>query len=168
MNFRRIAVTLFLCFFVVHSVGFAAIGGKRGGFSAPRSPGISSPSKAPGPSLKPKNDYKPSKDAKSLEKNAPAAGAKSNANASQAKPAAPQTPMLGGMMRNMAIFAGGMMLGSMLSNLFGMQGGLLADLLGVLVNVALVVIVVKLLLMLWRKLRRKDETEENVYRMRRR
>lgn len=165
MQFKKIVTLLFLCFFVVHSVGFAAIGGKRGGFSAPRRPAVSAPSKAPSQSVKPKNDYKPSKNAKDLQKEAPAAGAKSNANAA-ARPAAPQTSMMGGMLRNMAVFAGGMMLGSMLANLFGMNGGFMADLLGLIVNVALVAIAVKLVMMLWKKLRRKDD--DNVYRMRKR
>lgn len=165
MQFKKIAVTLFLCLFVVQSIGFAAIGGKRGGFSAPRRPSYSAPSKAPSQSVKPKNDYKPSKNAKDLQKEAPAAGAKSNANAA-AQATAPQTSRMGGMLRNMAVFAGGMMLGSMMANLFGLNGGFMADILGLLVNVALVAIVVKLLMMLWKKLRRKDE--DNVYRMRKR
>lgn len=169
MRLRKIVTMLFLCLFVVQSIGFAAIGGKRGGgFSMPRkSPSVSSPAKTPGPAAKPQSGYKPSKDAKSLEKDAPAAGAKSNANAAQSRPAAPQTSMMGGMLRNMAIFGGGMLIGSMLANLFGLHGGFFADLLGILVNVALVVVVVKLAMLLWRKFRqRKDRESENIYRRR--
>ena len=71
------------------------------------------------------SSYAPSKDAKSLEKNAPAANAKSNAAAANAN--TQSSSRLGSIMRGIGIFAGGMLLGSMLSHLFGMGSGMFAD-----------------------------------------
>ena len=54
-----------------------------------------------------------------------------------------------------------MLLGSMLASMFGLGGGFLADLLGVLANVAMVMIAFMAIRWLFRRLRGRGE--ENVY-----
>ena len=97
------------------------------------------------------SSYAPSKDAKSLEKNAPAANAKSNAAAANAK--TQSSSRLGSIMRGIGIFAGGMLLGSMLSHLFGMGSGMFADILGLLMNGLLIVVAIMAVRWLWNKFR---------------
>ena len=97
------------------------------------------------------SSYAPSKDAKSLEKNAPAANAKSNAAAANAN--TQSSSRLGSIMRGIGIFAGGMLLGSMLSHLFGMGSGMFADILGLLMNGLLIVVAIMAVRWLWNKFR---------------
>ena len=108
------------------------------------------------------NSYAPSKNANQLEKNAPAANSKANA-ANAATPAKSSTGW-GNTLRNIGLLAGGMMLGGLLASLLGGMGsGLLADILGVLVNVAIAVAAFMVLRWLWNRFRSRKE-EENVYR----
>lgn len=162
-NFKKVAAMVMVFVFAMSSVSFAAIGSKK--FSAPKKPRVSTQQKAKPAETKPSNDYKPSQNAKSLDKNAPAAGAKSNA-ASAPKP---QGSMMGNMMRNIGLLAGGMMLGSLLSGMFGMGEGLFADILGMAVNVIIFMAIFMLGRMLWNKFknRNKKKEEDNIYRMRR-
>ncbi|SJZ98914.1 hypothetical protein [Megasphaera cerevisiae] len=68
----------------------------------------------------------------------------------------------GGTMRNIGLLAGGMFLGSMLSSLFGWGNmGFMADILGVLFNVVLVMVVVSLGMSLWRKFRNRRSSSRN-------
>lgn len=97
------------------------------------------------------SSYAPSKDAKSLDKNAPAANAKSNAAAANAN--TQSSSRLGSIMRGIGIFAGGMLLGSMLSHLFGMGSGMFADILGLLMNGLLIVVAIMAVRWLWNKFR---------------
>ena len=137
------------------STVYAAKGGAK--FSAPK-PAPKAAPKASAPSSKASEsksvsgngkDYKPSKDAKSLEKDAPGTNAKS----STAAPAAQQSSSrFGSIMRNVGLLAGGMFLGSMLANLFGM-GGFFGDMLGLLANVVLFGAVFMLIRWAWNKLR---------------
>ena len=107
------------------------------------------------------NSYAPSKNANQLEKNAPAANSKANA-ANAATPAKSSTGW-GNTLRNIGLLAGGMMLGGLLASLLGGMGsGLLADILGVLVNVAIAVVAFMVLRWLWNRFRSRKE-EENVY-----
>lgn len=107
------------------------------------------------------NSYAPSKNANQLEKNAPAANSKANA-ANAATPAKSSTGW-GNTLRNIGLLAGGMMLGGLLASLLGGMGsGLLADILGVLVNVAIAVAAFMVLRWLWNRFRSRKE-EENVY-----
>lgn len=165
LNMKKIFALVLVCFFAMYSVSFAAVGGKRGGFSAPKAPSNSIQQKAPAASqAKPgQNDYKPSKDAKSLDKNAPAANAQS---AAKAQPQ--QGSKMGNMMRNIGLFAGGMFLGSMLGSMFGM-GGFMGDMLGLLMNVVIFAAIFMVGRMLWNKYKeskRKKDEDENLYRMR--
>ena len=96
------------------------------------------------------SSYAPSKDAKSLEKNAPAANAKSNTAAANAN--TQSSSRLGSIMRGIGIFAGGMLLGSMLSHLFGMGSGMFADIMGLLMNGLLIVVAIMAVRWLWVRL----------------
>ena len=108
------------------------------------------------------DSYAPSKNANQLEKNAPAANSKANA-ANTANTAKSGTGW-GNTLRNIGLLAGGMMLGGLLASLLGGMGsGLLADILGVLVNVAIAVAAFMVLRWLWNRFRSRKE-EENVYR----
>lgn len=97
------------------------------------------------------SSYAPSKDAKSLEKKAPAANAKSNTAAANAN--TQSSSRLGSIMRGIGIFAGGMLLGSMLSHLFGMGSGMFADIMGLLMNGLLIVVAIMAVRWLWNKFR---------------
>lgn len=167
MKMKKVLALALVCFFAMYSVSFAAIGGKRGGFSAPKAPRISTPKKAPSAPAKPaQGDYKPSKDAKSLDKNAPAVSGKTNAQS--AASAQPQGSRFGNVMRSVGLFAGGMFLGSMLGNMFGMGAGMFSDILGMLMNVFILGAIFMLGRMLWNKFKNKDKEKErdNIYSMR--
>ncbi|WP_028130485.1 hypothetical protein [Selenomonas sp. AE3005] len=102
--------------------------------------------------------YKPSKDAKSLDKNAPAANSKSNANANTAANAQSGSRW-GSALRTIGLFAGGMLLGSMLGNLFG--SSLLGDVFGLIANVLMLMVAFMAIRWLWNKFRNRNK--ENVY-----
>lgn len=72
----------------------------------------------------------------------------------------------GSAMRNIGLLAGGMFLGSMLSSLFGWGNmGFMADILGVLFNIILLLVIISILSSLWRKFRgRKGSREDDAYR----
>lgn len=108
------------------------------------------------------SSYAPSKDAKSLEKDAPAANSKTNAAAGTQKQSSSR---LGSIMRGIGLFAGGMFLGSMLSHLFGMGSGMFADLLGLLMNGILLVLAIMVVRWLWQKIRggRSSRSETPAY-----
>lgn len=106
--------------------------------------------------------YTPSKSANQLDKTAP--------NAASAKPGAPAAGSAarsgtgwGNALRNIGLLAGGMLLGSMLASMFGLGSGFLADVLGVLANIAMVFVAVMVIRWIWNKFRGRKE-EENVYR----
>ena len=109
------------------------------------------------------NTYAPSKSANQLDKNAPAAGAKAgtSANAGAAATARSNTGW-GSTLRSISLLAGGMLLGSMLASMLGLGEGFLADLLGVLANVAMAMAAFMVLRWLWNRFRARKE--ENVYR----
>ena len=103
--------------------------------------------------------YAPSKSANQLDKNAPAAGAK--ANTASAANAAQKSSGWGNTLRNIGLLAGGMMLGGLLASMFGMGGGMLADILGVLANVAIAVVAFMAIRWAWNRFRSRKE--ENAY-----
>ena len=107
--------------------------------------------------------YAPSKSASQLDKNAPAAGAKSNAsNAANAASQTQKSSGWGNTLRNVGLLAGGMMLGGLLASMFGMGGGMFADILGVLANVAIAIAVFIVIRWAWNRFRGRKE--ENAYR----
>lgn len=62
----------------------------------------------------------------------------------------------GGALRNIGLFTGGMLLGSLLSHYLGWGNmGWGADFLGLLINLILVLIIIRLILSIWRFLRRR-------------
>lgn len=69
-------------------------------------------------------------------------------------------------MRNIGLLAGGMFLGSMLSSLFGWGNmGFMADILGVMFNIILLLVIVSLISHLWRKFRgKKNTSDDDAYR----
>ena len=106
--------------------------------------------------------YAPSKSPNQLDKNAPATGAKSTTpNAANAASQAQKSSGWGNTLRNIGLLAGGMMLGGLLASMFGMGGGMLADILGVLANVAIAVVAFMVLRWAWNRFRSRKE--ENVY-----
>ena len=106
--------------------------------------------------------YAPSKSANQLDKNAPAAGAKANTpGAANAASTAQRGTGWGNTLRNIGLLAGGMMLGGLLASMFGMGGGFLADILGVLANVAIAVVAFMAIRWVWNRFRGRKE--ENVY-----
>lgn len=125
----------------------AAKGGAR--ISAPRPRPAAAPRPAPvqpgdNKAARPNQEYKPSKPASQAAPTAPKA-----TPAPAAAPAANAGTPWGGMMRNIGLLAGGMMLGSLLGQLFGFGGsGFLADLLGLLMNGLLIYAGIRLVLWL--------------------
>lgn len=151
------------------STAYAAKGGAK--MSAPKAAPKAAPSAAPKAST-PSNSksvsgngdsYKPSKDAKSLDKNAPAANSKSSTAANNAT-ANQSSSRWGSALRNIGLFAGGMFLGSMLSHMLGgLGGGMMADILGVIMNVVMLLAVIMLVKWLWNKFR-GNKNGQNAYR----
>lgn len=150
----------------VYSVASAAKGGAK--FSAPKPAPKPAAPKATAPSNKASDsksvsgngkDYKPSKDAKSLEKDAP--GTNAAAKSGTAAPAAQQSSSrFGSIMRNVGLLAGGMFLGSMLANLFGM-GGFFGDVLGLLMNIIMFGAVFMFIRWIWNRLRGNNAPSTN-------
>ena len=143
----------------VYSVASAAKGGAK--FSAPKPAPKAAPKSNAAPSSKASDsksvsgngkDYKPSKDAKSLEKDAPGTNAAAKGNTAGAAAAQQSSSRFGSIMRNVGLLAGGMFLGSMLANLFGM-GGFFGDVLGLLANIVMFGAVFILLRWAWNKFR---------------
>ena len=130
------------------SIAYAAKGGARLAPSAPKAAPKPAAPKAASPDTHKSvsgngGSYAPSKNAKDLGKDAPAASSKSNANAGTSNAAAgttESTSRLGSVLRGVGLLAGGMFLGSMLGNLLGFGGGFLSDMLGILMNVVLFMI----------------------------
>lgn len=141
----------------VQSTAYAAKGGAKMSIpksapAAPKAPAAGTNNNASKSVSGNGSSYAPSKDAKSLNKEAPAANSKSNA-AAGTKNQAQSSSRLGSIMRGIGIFAGGMLLGSMLSHLFGMGSGMFADILGLLMNGLLIVVAIMAVRWLWNKFR---------------
>ena len=147
------------------ATAYAAKGGAKLGGGAKSAPKAAAPKAAPKSnsdthkSVSGSGDtYKPSKDAKSLDKNAPTAGSKSNANANTAANTQSGSRW-GNALRTVGLLAGGMLLGSMLGNLFG--SSMLGDIFGVIANVVMLLAVFMLLRWAWNKFRNCGR--ENAY-----
>lgn len=91
-------------------------------------------------------EYTPSKNAKDLQSTAPAAKSSTSS-------AANTGTGFGNMMRNIGLFAGGMMLGGFIGSLFGGFGGFLGDVLGLLFNVIMIYAAYKGIKYLYNKFR---------------
>ena len=123
------------------SIVYAAKGGVRIAPSAPKAAPAAPKATSPDTHKSVSGNggsYAPSKSAKDLEKTAPGANAGTNAKAGTNAAASTQSgSRLGSIMRGVGLLAGGMFLGSMLSNLFGFGGGMMSDMLGLLMNILL-------------------------------
>lgn len=97
--------------------------------------------------------YAPSKSAKDLNKEAPKTNSAANA-------ASAPSSGIGNMMRNVGLFAGGMLLGSILGNMLGMGG--MGEIFGILANVIFIALAIGVIFWLWRKFKNKDNS--NPYR----
>ena len=157
MKFCRVFAILLLCFFSVYTVSYAAIGGSKIKMSAPKTT-----QKAPVNKTQPQKDgYKESAPANSYSDKAPAANSKAQSSAVNSAATKSASPF-GGMMRNIGIFAGGMMLGSMLGSMFGMNG-FMSDIMGLMLNVLIFGGVILLGKTLWDKFKSRKNEDENVY-----
>lgn len=144
------------------TVAYAAKGGAK--FAAPKAaPKAAAPSAKPDTSkaASPNNkDYAPSKSAKDLDKNAPAANSKAAAGTTAA--ANTGTSRIGNMMRNIGLLAGGMMLGGLLASMLGMEG--MSEILGILTNVALALVAFMAIRWIWGRIRGGSSNREEEYR----
>lgn len=135
------------------SIVYAAKGGVRIAPSAPKAAPAAPKATSPDTHKSVSGNggsYAPSKSAKDLEKNAPAAKSGTGMMGNTAQSGS----RFGSMMRNIGLFAGGMFLGSMLSHLFGFgMGGMMADVFGLLANVVMVMAVIFAVRWLFQKLR---------------
>lgn len=144
---KRILLLTFLLIFALNSLAFAAKSSSR-----PSSPSRPSTS-APAAKTAPTSNYKPSAPANTYNDKAPAVK----------PPVPPQTAAQSGgssWLRNAGMIAGGMMLGGMLSNMFGHgNSGWLADILGVLISVIPFIALFMLGRFLWIRHKEKQQAQ---------
>ena len=144
---KKLLVFTFLFIFALQSVGLAAVSSSKGS-SAPRT-STSFTQKAPSTSQTTPNTssgYKSSAPASSYSEKAPTAATKQQLQ---------QTQSTGnGFLRSAAMFGGGMLMGSMLGNMFGFgSNNMFSEILGLLFNVMIVVLLFKAALYIWNRFR---------------
>ena len=148
---KRILLLTFLLIFALNSLAFAAKSSSRP--SSPSRPSTSTPAAKTAPAQEmPNSGYKPSAPVNSYSDKAPAVK----------PPAPPQAAQSGGSswLRNAGMIAGGMMLGGMLSNMFGHgNSGWLADILGVLISVIPFIALFMLGRFLWIRHKEKQQAQ---------
>ena len=144
---KKVLLLAFLLIFAVSGYCDAAKSSSRPAASRPSAPTQSAPA------AKTDSGYKPSAPANSYNDKAPAAK-----QPSATQPA--QQSAGSSWMRNVGMFAGGMMLGGLLSNMFGFgHSGMLADIMGMILTIIPIILVFMLGRFLW--LRYKSRQEEN-------
>lgn len=130
------------------SVSFAAVGSSRTKSSTSRpSTSTSMPSSNTTKQAAPDTGYKPSAPANSYSDKAPS---------SQVKPGTPnsQQQTTGGFWRNAGMFGGGMLMGSMLSSMFGFGSmGAMSSIFGVIFNILILAGIIMGIRFLWNKFR---------------
>ena len=167
MNFKKILAIVMVCVFAFSGIGIPKAKSGGGGFKAP-----ASTTKSVTPSTKSTTTTTPKTDApKTNATEAPKSNATTNnASTNTANKTNTTTNTAnnqqsgsrwGSALRNIGLFAGGMFLGSMLSNMFGL-GGFMGDILGLIANVVLIGIVVMIIMAIYRKLFGK-KNETNAY-----
>ena len=148
---KRILLLTFLLIFALNSLAFAAKSSSRP--SSPSRPSTSTPAAKTAPAQEtPNSGYKPSAPANSYSDKAPAVK----------PPAPPQAAQSGGSswLRNAGMIAGGMMLGGMLSSMFGHGStGWLADILGILISLIPIVAIFMFGRFLWLRHKEKQQTQ---------
>lgn len=129
--------------------GGARISSPRISAPAPRTstPHSSSSSSSSGSTARPNQQYRPSQKASDIPSTAPSARTGSSAARSGASAATNSGTRWGGMLRSIGLFAGGMMLGGLLSSMFGFGGmGFMADFMGLIMNAVIIFAVIKLIM----------------------
>ena len=148
---KRILLLTFLLIFALNSLALAAKSSSRP--SSPSRPSTSTPAAKTAPAQEmPNSGYKPSAPVNSYSDKAPAVK----------PPAPPQAAQSGGSswLRNAGMIAGGMMLGGMLSSMFGHGStGWLADILGILISLIPIVAIFMLGRFLWLRHKEKQQTQ---------
>lgn len=95
-------------------------------------------------------EYAPSKSAKDLQSTAPTSRTSSSTG-------------WGNTLRNIGLFAGGMMLGGLIGSMFGGFGGFLGDILGLIFNVIMLFIAYKGIKFLYNKFKGNNNQQQNQY-----
>ncbi len=159
MKIKKIFAIALVCFFAMYSVSFAAIGG--GKIKSSPAPKASTSQSATTPKADTSKDgYKASAPANSYSDKAPAANSKTSATAAKTQSGS----AMGGMLRNIGLLAGGMMLGSLLGNMFGMGAGMFSDILGLLTNVLIFGAIFMVGKILWNKFKNRNKDKDDYYR----
>jgi len=137
------------------SVSFAAVGSSRTKSSTSRpSTSTSIPSSNTTKQAAPDTGYKPSAPANSYSDKAPS---------SQVKPGTPnsQQQTTGGFWRNAGMFGGGMLMGSMLSSMFGFGSmGAMSSIFGVIFNILILAGIIMGIRFLWNKFRANNNRRD--------
>ena len=140
---KKLLVLTFLFIFALQSVGLAAVSSSKGS-SAPRT-STSFTQKAPSTSQTTPNTssgYKSSAPASSYSEKAPTAAAKQQLQQSTGN----------GFLRSAAMFGGGMLMGSMLGNMFGFgSSGMFSELMGLLFNIMIIALLFKAARYVWNR-----------------
>lgn len=144
---NRVLLVTFLLIFSLNSFAYAAKSSSKPP-SRPSAPTQSAPATT---NTAPASGYKPSAPASSYNDKAPAA--------KQAAAAQTTQPSTGSnWMRNIGMFAGGMMLGGLLSNMLGFgHSGMLADIMGMIVSIVPIIAVFLLGRFLWSRYKNRQE-----------
>lgn len=171
MNFKKILAIVMVCVFAFSGIGMAKAKSGGGGFKAPASTTKSlTPSTKSTTTTTPKTDAPKTNATEAPKSNATTNNTTNNASTNTANKTNTTTNTAnnqqsgsrwGSALRNIGLFAGGMFLGSMLSNMFGL-GGFMGDIFGLIANVVLIGIVVMVIMAIYRKLFGK-KNETNAY-----
>jgi predicted lipid-binding transport protein (Tim44 family) len=144
---RKLLLLTFLFMFAFQSMSFAAISGSKGASAPKSSPSISQPAPSASPSSPSKtSEYKPSAPANSYSDKAPATAAK------------PQQSTGSSFLRNVGLFGGGMLLGSMLGGMFGFgSSGMFSEIIGMLFNAIAIGLIFMAARYAWKRFRESRE-----------
>ncbi len=159
MSLKKIAAVMIagiFAFSLMAGTADAARGGAKLGGARPKvtTPAPKTTSPSADKKVSPNNkDYSPSKTANEYSKTPPGVNPKS--------PGMPNTgTRWGNVMRGIGFFAGGMLLGSLLSNLLGFGGGFLGDVLGLLFNIILIYALFKFIMYVFRRFKNRGSSAE--------
>lgn len=155
---KKLLLLTFVFMFAFQSMSFAAIGGSKG-VSAPKSSPHttqSAPSTSPTSPNK-TSDYKPSAPANSYSDKAPATAAKTQ----QAQQSTGSS-----FLRNVGLFGGGMLLGSMLGGMFGLgSSGIFSEIIGMFFNVMIIGLIFMAGRYAWNRFQESRKKKDNIRRL---
>lgn len=155
---KKILVFTLVFVLAFGSVSFAAVGSSRSKSSAPR-PSTSSSM----PSSSTTKQAAPSTTDSGYKSSAPANSYSDKAPSSQVKSGAPSTQQQtsGGFWRSAGMFGGGMLMGSMLSSLFGFGSmGAMSSIFGMIFNILIVAGIVMGIRYLWNRFRSNNNKRD--------